>query len=254
MLRSVYKTLSAGENSLYWKVGSSEQLILVGVNGEITDSLGNSRFDRACNIWVQNMNEANALSLAVGNTRNGQVAGYGCMPLIPGMELKANFYHCASGDIGKLNIYIMNAEEANALGLSLSPNWQPRVDALPVFGYGKPVVGQVDGGDAVTTVNLRPADGYIWDVIWALGYHNDATQRICSWNIYDGTTTLKAMDTAALNTAARVDIHYRNATYNALDTHVPLRLTYDVYAQWKIAALDAGDHGFIDYFVLEYCE
>jgi hypothetical protein len=251
MLRSVYLTLGAGTNNLKHAVGN-ERLWLIGANLEVTDSAGNSVNNVAGNIWVQSINEENSLSLAVGNMRNGQIAGFGCLPLDVGQEIVGRIYHATANYIGKLNLNFMT--DVDAIKLGVTPNWQSRIDAIPTFQYGKLKTISDSGSPDDTVITLRPADGYIYKVLMAMGWHDSDNAETVQWKMTDGTTTAEWMITAG-NIAANTkkSVYSPTANYGVMCVE-PLIVTYDVYLQFEISTPSAGETVYIDAVVLEYCE
>jgi len=253
MLRSVHKTLAAGTNYLSHQVGN-EELYLLGANLEVQDSLGNPTRNAAGNIWLQAINEANAISLSVGNLRNGCIQGFGCLPLMRGYEIQAAVYHATADEIAKLNLILVTPDDAKAKGMNLVPSWQPSISALPVYPNGKPKLVTTTGAATVTTVSLRPADGYIYEVIEAWAYHDDGADRKFTWNYYDGTTTINQEQTATISSSHRIHLGFEPTGYLGQKTLRPPVLTYDCYLRCTLDALAAGKTLTVGGYVLEYSE
>lgn len=251
MLRSVYKTLGAGDNDLIWKVGS-EPLFLIGVNLEVQDSSGNSVNNIAGNIWVQTVagRSDDSISLAVGLARTGQIAGYGCLPLYPGQEIKGQLYHCTANDIGKLNVYAIPQKDMK----SGSPAWTPRTDAIPMYHQGVQKIKNFTGAAAGTAVDIRPDAGYIWEIIELAGYHDDSGGNQDLWFMYyDGTNWFYKYPKT--NVAANVRVYFPHAdqgteAYNSMTA--PLTITRDVYLKLGAGAMGAGKKLYANSVVREY--
>lgn len=255
MLRTVHKTLSAGANYLTYQIGNQE-LFLLGANLEVADSAGNSTRNAAGNIWLQQINEANALSLAVGNLRNGCIQGYGCLPLERGYEIQSAIYHATSGEIGKLNLMVMTAEIAKKLGIPLNPHWSQRQDSIPIMHNGRIKCVQVVGTASATTANLRPGDGYIWEIMECWMAHNDGTSRTLNWHIIDTIESLDIPKESYASVASGDSIPYcvdgDDIKINMLLS--PLTISYDCYLQAKLDAISAGKQITIQALVREYSE
>jgi len=253
MLRSVYKKLLAGTNNLTHQIGNQE-LWLLAANLEVADSAGNPTRNAAGNIYVQAINEANAFSLAVGNLRNGCIQGFGCIPLLRGYEIKAEVYHATADEVAKLNIMVLTTQEAKALGIPLAPNWMQRTDALPTHGLGKPTLVYTAGAAAATSVNLRPSDGYLWEVsvAWA-GHDDNGNNPTITWSLEDGTNSVNFLTSNAANLNTPIAIGQFNVTQRP-PTYYRLILSYDVYAKATYSVMGAGKIPFVTGLVREYCE
>lgn len=253
MIHTEYLTLSAGTNTFTYKIGN-QLLWLLGVNLEVTDSGGNPKRNVSGSVWVQSPNLANVLSLCHGNLRNGQIAGYGCMPLADAKEIIGTVYHAGAGDIGKLNLYLADESYAKKAGLVLNPNWSVRPDVSTIIQHGKLVIVSASGAATAQTCDIRPSDGYLWEILSGWMYHDDGSARNLGWRFYDGTTTITTPLTT--NTAANTKLYlYMDQVAQDAPSWNKTLLSYDVYMQaYASAALSAGKKLFFEGLALEYAE
>lgn len=63
-----------------------------------------------------------------------------------------------------------------------------------VIQQGLPVVkllSATSAGAGTTRCDIKPSEGEVWDILWAVGYHDDDhAARTCVWHLDDGTTEL----------------------------------------------------------------
>jgi hypothetical protein len=248
-LRSVNQTLSAGANTLKWEVGNQEDLLLLGVNLEETDTSDNPQPDSG-SIFVQDPSEANSISLAHGGMVNGQLSAFGCLPLNRGQEIIAKLWHARANYNGKFNVYL--AERSQFPQLQLAFNWFQRQSPSPNFTYGKLKVGSVVGSVGVTPQNLRPDDGYIWRIVEATG-ENDEGGLTCYWQFTDGTTTVLGPGTSpAANNPSGINAYDSNLDMPRFAW--PVYISYDVYLQFAAIGLGGAKKITIKYVVEEFAE
>lgn len=248
---SVTKTLSAGANDFVYHVGNQDDLVLLGVNLAETDTPDGNPIPDSASVWLQDPTEKNTLSLCHGYMKNGQLAGYGCMPLQRGSQIVGKIWHARAGYHGKFCLFVATRSE---LG-QFSPSWSPSVAASAVYPYGKLRVIKVEGTAADTIIELKPEAGYIWQVIEAWGYHDDATQRKLNWGYTDGVTSIEKMISGNLTTLTDkwyLGYDSTNADMNSLLS--ALILTNNSWATLTADALAAGKKIYIEALVLEHAE
>jgi len=251
-IRSVGLTCSAGANTLAYSVGSQDDLFLLGANLEEIDASDNPQPDSG-SIWIQDPQVDDAISLCHGGLSNGQLSGFGCIPLPMGSMIIGKVWHARAGYHAKLNLQLARLNDIR--GMNLSPNWVQANKAHQTMPCGRLKVVQNSGAATVTTVDLRPEDGYIWAILDAWALHDDATARTMGWQYFDGTTTItKETTTSAKSAAARNYLtSMTNNQYGGSLSGLP-QLSYDVYAQATIAALAAGKILTVEALVLEFAE
>jgi hypothetical protein len=251
LIRSVYKKLAAGANTLSWKVGNLADLWLIGVNLEETDSSSNPTLNNSGSIWIEDPSEGNSLSLAHGLLLNGQIGGYGAVPLNVGQNIVGKLWHSDVNDIGKLNVYLIEPKSVKSSGLT--PTWSQR-QAQGVFLQGQPKVKEVTGTASSTTTDLQPAAGYLWRILECWGTHDDAgNARTCNFGYFDGTTLINKDGVAR----TPPQIHYlstADGTFDVASAVDCIIISNTNYIRWTVTAIGAGKHGIIRAFVLEYVE
>lgn len=114
---------------------------------------------------------------------------------------------------------------------------------------------QVDGtsvGAGATSVNLRPSQGCIWELLFAYGMQDDgAVAYGWYWTDPDVTNHQVIGGTAA---AAYEKMGFPAMLSVTAEPYsaAPLVLTYDRYATFTFTASGAGKKGYIKAFVKEY--
>jgi len=249
-IKSVFKQpLVAGANTLSYGIGNQDDLWLIGANLEEVDTSDNPQPDSG-SIWIQDTQLDNAVSLCHGGLRNGQLSGFGAMPLPRGSEIVGKLWHCRAGYSAKLNLYLALLSD---LPSGVNPSWSQASVAGQSRDYGKIKIVSVDGVAATSPVTCRPDDGYIWQVMMMWAYHDNAAALNCSWEFYDGTSQATL---AVHQTAASILMHlieYDSAA-DASAYSGKILVSYDTYLRYNVPAIAAGKKGFIRGCVLEFAE
>jgi len=248
-IKSVTKTLSAGANDFVHKVGNQDDLVLLGVNLAETDTPDGNPIPDSASIWLQDPTEKNTLSLCHGYMKNGQLAGYGCMPLQRGVEIVGKIWHARAGYHGKFCLFLATRADIG----QYSPSWTQATPALAMYPYGKLRIILVSGEATVLTVDLRPDDGYIWEIIDCHCRHDDVAGRTLRFQFYDGTNTMTKFIGEARTAGNRHNIREGLATFGAT-IFDKLSITRDVYIQATSDALAAEKKLYIEALVLEHAE
>jgi len=252
-IKSVFKQpLVAGANTLSYGIGNQDDLWLLGANLEEVDASDNPQPDSG-SIWIQDTQLDNSISLCHGGMRNGQLSGFGAMPLPRGSEIVGKLWHSRAGYTGKLNLQISRLSDMPG---GIHPVWSQGAVAQNSIPRGKLKLYTLTGAATVTTVDLRPDDGYIWEVIEALASHDDPAPRTITWSYYDGTTRISKM--ASINKT--VDVPHSLAALGTANSEIvntcfgrPVA-TYDTYISATASALDPGKKLTVEAVVLEYAE
>ena len=251
-LRTVEKVLAAGANYFTYKIGSGEGYLL-GVNLQEKDSLDQTQYD-AGSVYVQDVNAQNAISLANGWLEGGQLAAFGCLPVQAGWEIKGVLWHARADYIGQLNLLLSPGIASYKQGAGFGSqsvsnfNWTPRPPVRASFPAGKLKIVTAEGAATVLKVDLRPDDGYMWQVLDAVCYHDDAGQTLM-WNYYDGTTTMNGAISAGMGANDTWSIHSIEGLRSGSGHQI--MLSRRVYAQANAGALVAGKKLYIRALVLE---
>lgn len=249
LLKSVYKTLAAGANYMYWKAGA-EGIYLLGVNLEENDSGGTIPQVDGASIFIQDPAGQGALSLAHGGLVNGQISGYGCLPLTPITEVVAVLWHATAGSIGKLNVMVGTREE---LGENITPGWNPRQVANDIKHYGPLTAQLVSGTGTDTWVDIRPPLGMIWEIVELWYWHDDAgNDRTTTLSYRNGSTNYSRQSWTNLSPSVKVPFSIEATGYPVLGA--PVTIDYQTYIRIQAAVMTAGKHHFANVVYREYTE
>jgi hypothetical protein len=234
-LISTYKTLSAGVNDLTWKAGAGSEFLL-GVNLEETTAAGDPVPDSGA-VWIQDSNSDNSMSLLHGGLVYGQLAGFGCVPLSFGDELKARVYHAADGNIAKLNVRTLSQNEY--AGLAIPINWTPRQVPSLINHRGKPCRKTYLGVAASTTLDIIPTDGQMLEIVTGWISHNDPANPALSLGVVDGGVNVDFVNYGAVTSGTFVYI----GALSALSMNIfssPLVISSDFYLRVTAASMASG--------------
>ncbi len=263
VLRSVNLTLSAGANTFSHKIAPKDEF-LVAANLEETDASGNPQWDSG-SIWIQDDQGDASLSLVHGGMVNGQIAGFGLLPLPASGSIIGKIWHARAGHLGKFNVYTATAREIQKVppdgyypsaGAGGIPgfNWNVRQITNNQLPAGRPKIIAVDGAATVVTVALRPDDGYIWQVMEAVAFHDDPAARNATWRYYDGTNEVAKDTLVGLAATNPFFLSDPDGTMDANSVMGSLILNNRVYADSTLNALAAGKKLYIRALVLEMAE
>lgn len=251
-IRSVYiDPTVAGVNNFTYKIG--DEKFLIGASLEEYDQTLAAPACDGANIWIQDPQNSNAISLSNGYMEGGCLAGFGCIPLRQGHEIIATVYHSTAGNYARLNLMFSDSP-ASVFG------WTTKPLAKPVIPFGNLKLVQVNGAADDTSIDLRPGSGYKWEIVTAWAYHDDTAARALRWSYTDGTTTISKSTHALTGANVAVGAVYPiNITYMSTSLVVPdvpnqLTLSNAVYATVTANTLTAGKAIYISALVREYAE
>lgn len=106
-------------------------------------------------------------------------------------------------------------------------------------------------GEAVHTVIARPEQGKEWLVMVANGWHTDATGRVCRWYLRSFGQEMN-LNLATRAQTVRVSPYLEYAgTAPGANTMVPIKLRYDCYLVWEVAAIAGASYVRADLYVEE---
>lgn len=128
------------------------------------------------------------------------------------------------------------------------------------FYEGRRRLIQVVGAVGITTVDLAPAAGDEWTIVWAYGVHNDAAARAMGWSFTDSnpdnpvTPLTITFPTSSQVGGITMDIlNFRpiGGTATVLPLAVPVVLDKYIKATFNVAAIDAAKQITVNALILE---
>lgn len=250
-IRTVAKTLTAGQNDLEWVAGSQTgYLIAAGL--EEHDSSSNPAFTSG-SVWISDQSGANLMPLLHGAMQNGQLSGFGCMPILAGGVVNGRLWHSRAGNEGKLNLYIITPEERRDLAMAI--NWNTRQLPASTISHGRPHVIETVGAATVLDVEIRPDNGFIWEVIWLEIKHDDPANRSLYFQIEntEDSSTVNLGASGAVASGVRWPFMYNPDQTCMVHTGKPV-LTYRNFVHSRVDALAAGKKLTTLGLAMEYAE
>lgn len=113
------------------------------------------------------------------------------------------------------------------------------------------LVDTTSSGAGATAVNLQPAEGKQWRILYAIGHHADAGAVNCAWYLTDPDTNGGLTPDISLAAAAILPL---GAIASAGQTQVlgPLKATRSRYYSFVFTASAGAKHGYVRAVVEEY--
>ena len=110
---------------------------------------------------------------------------------------------------------------------------------------GKPCISHLQSAPGTRTLSLRPPDGDEWELLTAVGYHDDIVDRDAYW-VYTDTKQLDApfilfTEDTAMGATDYLPLLQRGSNLATGPIQVlPLLLTHDVYLKFSLDAINPG--------------
>ena len=249
ILQSSTKVLSDGSNDLEYKIGGDDQY-LISINLEETDDTKAFSQPDFGSIWLQDPTSSSSISLANGWLDAGQISGYGCLPLLKGSKIKGRLWHARDSYIGKLNVFIA---AKNELPGQITPNWYVKTPGISIKKYGKLVGNVIDHTAEDLTMDIRPDDGFIWEIMELWFWHDDANARDLTPCYYDGITEFQRDYYSDVAQNYKMPFPADKAqNYSVIMS--PITISHDLWIRIKANALAGGKALHCNYIVREYAE
>jgi len=109
-------------------------------------------------------------------------------------------------------------------------------------------------GAGASSVDLRPADGKQWEILYAVGYHADAAAVICDWVFSDPDSGgAQGLSGAGISIAPAVIQPLGGVTSGGLSNCLgPIKATRGRFPSFVFVASAISKIGYVRALVLEY--
>lgn len=128
------------------------------------------------------------------------------------------------------------------------------MNVVATFRAGKLKLVDLEGVATGQALDIRPDEGFVWEVLAAWGWHDDAAAKNLAWQFHDGTDTIETP--SSNNTAANAKLYlYVDQAAQDAPSFYQVQISNRVYMRFTAnVVLAAGKKLYFQALVMETAE